>query len=95
MQKIENIIRTITGCGGQASASAFDVGGELLRQDLYHRLGGQLVHRVVLVVAAGQVGELLPGQLVDALNHLKWFSTINKDDIEIFGKWFLGRFPFC
>ena len=87
------MIRTITGCGGQASASAFDVGGELLRQDLDHRLGGQLVHRVVLVVAAGQVGELLPGQLVDALNHLKWFSTINKNNTEVFGKWISDRFP--
>ena len=44
---------------------------QLLRQDLDHGLGGQLVHGVVLVVAAGQVGELLPSQLVDALDNLK------------------------
>ena len=78
--------------------------GEVLRQDLDHRLeeeavnlllllqvlplllllllllflllpvlpdlGGEFVHRVVLVVAARQVAEHVPGQLVDPLDHL-------------------------
>ena len=34
-------------------------------------LGGKFVHGVVLVVAAGQVTEHVPGQLVDPLDHLQ------------------------
>ena len=61
---------SFTRGGCQASALGLDVGDELLRQDLDHGLGGQLVHRVVLVVAAGKVRKLFPGQFVDALDHL-------------------------
>ena len=43
-----------------------EVGGE----DLDHGLAGQLVHGVVLVVAAGEVTEHVPGQLVDPLDDL-------------------------
>ena len=60
----------ITRGGCQAAALGFDVGNELLWQDFDHGLGGQLVHRVVLVVAAGKVGKLFPGEFVDALDHL-------------------------
>ena len=55
---------------GQTAALGLDVFEEPLGQDLDHGLGSKLVHGVVLVVAAGKVGELLPRQLVDALDHL-------------------------
>merc|ERR1719348_1759783 len=44
--------------------------GEVLGQDLDHRLRSKLVHGVVLVVSPGQVAEHVPGQLVDPLDHL-------------------------
>merc|ERR1719300_1026389 len=44
--------------------------GEVLGQDLDHRLRSKLVHGVVLVVTPGQVAEHVPGQLVDPLDHL-------------------------
>merc|ERR1719400_2971663 len=56
--------------GGQAATLGLDVGRQVVGQDFDHGLGGQLVHRVVLVVSPWQVGELLPRQLVDALDDL-------------------------
>ena len=57
--------------GGDGPDLGLDVLYELVREDLDHGLGGQLVHGVVLVPPAGQVGELLPGKLVDALDHAR------------------------
>ena len=54
--------------GGDCAQFVLDVLHEPLGEDLEHGLGGQLVHGVVLVVAAGQIGELLPRQLVDTLD---------------------------
>ena len=85
----------------EGAALLLNVVGEVLRQDLNHRLmeedvnsllmllpllpllllllllpvlpnlGGEFVHGVVLVMAAGQVAEHVPGQLVDPLDHLQ------------------------
>ena len=66
---LANDVKEVRGIR-QAAALGLNVFQQPLGQDLDHGLGSQLVHRVVLVVASGQVGELLPRQLVDALDHL-------------------------
>ena len=58
------------GFTSEGSALLLDVLCEGGGEDLDHGLGGELVHGVVLVVAAGQVAEHVPGQLVDPLDHL-------------------------
>ena len=55
---------------GERSALLLDVLCEGGGKDLNHGLGGELVHGVVLVVAAGEIAEHVPGQLVDPLDDL-------------------------
>ena len=58
------------GFTSEGSALLLDVLCEGGGEDLDHGLGGELVHGVVLVVAAGEVAEHVPGQLVDPLDDL-------------------------
>ena len=58
------------GLTSEGSALLLDVLCEGGGEDLDHGLGGELVHGVILVVAAGEVTEHVPGQLVDPLDHL-------------------------
>ena len=55
---------------GERSALLLDIICEGGGEDLNHGLGGELVHGVVLVMAAGEVAEHVPGQLVDPLDDL-------------------------
>ena len=55
----------------EGSALLLDVLCEGGGEDLDHGLGGELVHGVILVVAAGKVTEHVPGQLIDPLDDLR------------------------
>merc|ERR1719468_1348461 len=66
---LANDIKEVGGTS-KGSTLLLNKGGEVLGEDLNHGLAGQFVVRVVLVVAAGQVTEHVPGQLVDTLDDL-------------------------
>ena len=58
------------------STLLLNIGSQVVGEDLNHGLAGQLVHGVVLVVAAGQVTEHVPGQLVDTLDDLEMIRYV-------------------